>query len=60
MAITSNKVIMTALALLAEVVASIVLRSPTECPHFIMDAHLLPGAENGHFRPVKCYASNQP
>lgn len=52
MALTSNKVLMTTHALLAEVVAGVVLRSSTECSHFIMYAHLLSRAKNCHFWPV--------
>jgi len=43
---------MLAPAFLAEEVTGIVLCSSTEFAHFVMDAHLLTGAQHCHFRPV--------
>jgi hypothetical protein len=46
---------MTAPSLLTEELATIVLCFSPEFAHFLMDAHLLTGAQHCHFRPVKCY-----
>jgi hypothetical protein len=50
--LTSDNVVMTASVLLTEELATIVLCFSLEFAHFLMDAHLLMGAQHCHFRPV--------
>jgi hypothetical protein len=52
-AITSDRVVMAAPPFLAEVVAGVVLLPSPEFAHFLVDAHLLAGAQYCHFWPTK-------